>query len=100
LGFREAKFGLIAALEGGDYVHEAREAQNEKNLLAVGEVTRAFVIGLLRRTKSDDYGSSPHHADASVEVHVFRPMAGAVRWYVKAYFAPDASAVFISVHRS
>ena len=100
MGFRDAKAALVAALESGQFAHEPREVQEEKNLLAVGEVTDAFVISLLRKTKGNEYNSSPHHADATVDVHVFKPHKDGIRWYVKAYFTPDASAVFISVHRA
>ncbi len=100
VSFRGARAALIAALESGAFGHEPREVQEEKNLLAVGEVSASFVIELLRRTAGKDYSSSRHHWDASVEVHVFKPTSGGQRWYVKAYFTPDASAVFVSVHRS
>ena len=99
-GFRDAKAALIAALENGTYGHEPREVLEEKNLLAIGEVSAAFVVELLRKTTGTNYTSSPHHADASVQVHVFKPTKSGQRWYVKAYFAPDASAVFVSVHRT
>lgn len=100
MGFRNAKALLILALESGDFGHEPREVQEEKNLLAIGEVTPEFVIGLLRKTRGQDYSSSPHDAHASVEVHVFKPVVDEGRWYVKAYFSPGDSAVFISVHES
>lgn len=100
MGFRDAKAALIAALEAGDYVHEPREVQEEKNLLAIGEVSAAFVSDLVRRTSGNDYSLGAHDADASVDVHVFKPMKNAQRWYVKAYFAPRSSAVFISVHHA
>ncbi len=100
MGFRDAKAALVAALETGRYAHEPREVQAEKNLLAIGEVSDVFVISLLRRTKGNEYSSGPHHADATVEVHVFKPSRDGIRWYVKAYFAPEMSAVFISVHRA
>ncbi len=100
MGLRDAKALLITALENGGFGHEPREVQEERNLLAIGEVTTEFVVKLLQRTLGTDYSSSPHHADASVEVHVFNPTVDQERWYVKAYFSPDESAVFISVHRS
>ena len=99
MGFRNAKSRILTALERGDYSHEPREVQAEKNLLAVGDVTPEFVAGLVRKTSGRDYQSSPHHADASVEVHIFRASTNdKARWYVKAYFAPDDATVFISVH--
>ena len=100
MGFRDARAALIAALEAGTYGHEARDVQEEKNLLAIGDVSEDFVIALLRKARGSDYDVSPHHGDATVDVHVFRPLDAGVRWYVKAYFHPDAEAVFISVHRA
>ena len=100
MGFRDVKAALLVALESGNYGHEPREVQVEKNLLAVGEVSQAFVVQLVRKTSGTEYSSSPHHAQASVAVHVFKPMKDGARWYVKAYFAPDKSVVFISVHRA
>jgi hypothetical protein len=100
MGFREAKAALIAALQQGAYGHEPREVQEEKNLLAMGEVTEAFVIELVRKSTGNAYSVSPHHADASVDVHLFKPTKDGQRWYVKAYFTPDKSAMFISVHRT
>ena len=98
MGFRDVKAALVAALESGNYEHELREVQEEKNLLAVGDVSQAFVVELVRKTTGNEYSSSTHHAEVSVEVHVLRPMKDGTRWYVKAYFTPDSSAVFISVH--
>ena len=99
MGLRKVRALLIAALETGEFGHEPREVLAEKNLLALGEVTAEFVVRLIKKTRGQDYASSPHHADASVEVHIFTPTVDMERWYVKAYFSPDRSAVFISVHR-
>ena len=48
MGFRDVKAALVAALESGNYEHELREVQEEKNLLAVGDVSQAFVVELGR----------------------------------------------------
>jgi hypothetical protein len=100
MGLREAKAALVAALRAGAYEHEVREAQSEKNLLAVGDVSADEVIQVVSRARGADYSESPHHWDASVAVHLFQPHVGGRRWYVKAYFLeqPDRVAVFISVH--
>lgn len=99
--FKDAKRALIQALEAGDYQHEPRGALSEKNLLAVGDVDVEDVIKMLRRTRGDQYSSTPHDWDVETTVHVFRPDLDSERWYVKAYFlgSPDLSAVFVSVHR-
>ena len=99
MAFKKARSAIIAALEDGNYSHEAREAQRERNLLAVGEASEAFVIGLLKRASGTGYRESPHHWDAEVPVHTFLCRHGEESWYVKAYFMDD-EARFISVHPS
>lgn len=102
MAFREARDRLIAALRDGRFEHEARQARQEKNLLAVGEVSVDEVIRLLERCRGDQHRESPHHWDRSTTVHEFTPVADGVRWYIKAYFDPgdrSAGAVILSVHR-
>jgi len=101
MGFSSAKRALLAALEAGNFQHEAREVLSEKNLLAVGDVSVDEVIGIVRRARGTDYSASPHHWDPGTEVHVFQPTVEGARWYVKAYFLekPEGTAVFISIHR-
>ncbi len=101
MGFRQAKAALIKALESGDFEHEQRDVLGEKNLLAIGDVDEDFVIGLLHRARGDQYSESPHDWDDQVTVHVFKPLLGRERWYVKAYFLESSPgrAVFISVHK-
>jgi hypothetical protein len=101
MGLKSARKALIAALEAGNFQHEQRDTLSEKNLLAVGEVTEAEVIGLLRRTRGDQYSSSGHDWDRDTTVHVFKPEVDDERWYIKAYFLnpTDHSAIFVSVHK-
>ena len=99
MAFRQARSKIIAALKAGTYSHEARDAQRERNLLAVGEVSAAFVIELLKRARGADHRESPHHWDARTKVHVFSCPHAEERWYVKAYFMGDETR-FISVHPS
>ncbi len=101
MGLRSARKALIAALEAGDFQHEKRDALSEKNLLAVGDVTETEVVGLLRKTRGDQYSSSPHDWDAATTVHVFKPVLDGEQWYIKAYFLDpsDESAMFVSVHK-
>ena len=101
MGLNDARKALIKALEDGDFRHEPRDILSEKNLLAMGEVTENDVIHMLRRTRGDQYSSSPHDWDAETVVHVFRPEVHREKWYVKAYFLdpPGGSAMFISVHK-
>lgn len=97
MGFKEVRARVIEALLSGQFRHEDRENQREKNLLHAQEVTRGFVVDLLLRCSGDQYESSRHHL-IPVTCHVFTPERGGERWYVKVYFRPD-EAVFISVHR-
>jgi hypothetical protein len=101
MGFSSAKRALLTALEAGNFQHEAREVLSEKNLLAVGDISVGEVIGIVRRTRGQDYSVSPHHWDPDVEVHVFRATVEETRWFVKAYSleGTGGTAVFISIHR-
>ena len=101
MGFKAAKKSVVTALREGNFLHEARDAVSEKNLLAVGEIEPEDVAKLVLRTAAADYSESPHHADRSVVVHTFKPTVSRERWYIKAYFlADEESATFISVHRA
>lgn len=100
MGFRDARAAVIEALRSGKFSHEARAAQSETNLLAIGDIDPDFVVDLLRRARGDQYSESRHHWEASVIVHVFRCERRGVRWYVKVYFLESSEARFISVHRS
>jgi hypothetical protein len=98
MGFVAARSLLIDALESGRFQHEARRDMESKNLLAVGEVSAEFVIGLLRVCRGNQYRASPYHFDQAITCHEFKPVAARQGWYVKAYFL-SSDAVFISVHR-
>ncbi len=89
MGFSSAKRALLAALEAGNFQHEAREVLSEKNLLAVGEISVGEVISIVRRSRGTDYAASRHHWDPDIEVHVFRPTVDGTSWYVKAYFLEE-----------
>jgi len=93
-GFREAKRRVLKALAEGAYQHEARNAIDTRNELSTGAVTAAEVIAVIGRCNGTHHTASPHHADASVEVHVLKRE----RWYIKFYFL-DEDTFFISVHR-
>jgi predicted GTPase len=101
MGFTDAKRTVVAALRSGNYEHEPRDVLEEKNLLAVGEVTEEQVIHALNRATGKDYSSSAHHWDESTEVHTFKPRVDGVTWYIKAYVVDEGSGrvTFISVHK-
>lgn len=92
MGFKDVKEKVIASLLADDYSHEARQDIDEKNLLSVGKITAAELAEVLKRSRGQEYSSSPHHQDSSVMVHVIVCNG----WYVKFYFDPDT--LFISVH--
>jgi hypothetical protein len=95
MGFTKVKNTVIKALSAGTYNHELRAGRiDEKNKLATGEVTPAFVANLIKRSTGANYSCSPHHKAPAIEVHVITKND----WYVKFYFLePDT--VFISVHQ-
>jgi hypothetical protein len=98
MGFVAARSLLIDALESGRFQHEQRRDIESKNLLAVGDVSVEFVIGLLKACRGTQYTATPYHFDRRIACHQFRPVVAGKGWYVKAYFL-SADAVFISVHR-
>ena len=85
---------MLKALSTGAYQHEARNAIDVKNELATGAVTATDVAAIVRKCNGTHHAMSPHHRDASVDVHVLRRDG----WYIKFYFL-DEDTVFISVHR-
>lgn len=92
--FSQAKADVIAALKEGRIQHEAREARAQKNLLAIGKIDWKEAIALVQSTRGDQAKATPHHANPSVEVWVFRP----AEWYIKFYFLDQC--VFISFHKN
>ncbi|WP_194792374.1 hypothetical protein [Pseudomonas sp. UFMG81] len=93
-GFKAARRDVIAALASGDYLHASRGDIEVKNLLATGEVCAAQVIEVIRTCNGSHYRSSPHHAVASIEVHVLKRHG----WYIKFYFI-EPETWFVSVHQ-
>ncbi len=101
MGFKEVRRATIQALRDGRFQHEERAQAEGKNLLASGEVSVEEVIALLQRCRGDQHRSSTHHFDRTQVVHIFRPVDGPARWYIKSYLVErdGIAAVFISVHR-
>jgi hypothetical protein len=112
--FRESKYNAIKYLRENRYDAEARELQDEKNLLASGVVTNDRVEGLLQRCTGDKshYEEQTHH-QLGCPLYIFKPSdVDGERWYIKLYFVEDtldngevlqendAALMFISVHRS
>ena len=99
MGLKDAKKAFIQALREGRVEAEPRGALSEKNLLATGDATLDEVADLIQRCRGQQYSSSPHDMDPTVEVHIFRPTKNEVSWYIKGYVLAN-NAVFISVHET
>lgn len=97
MGFNDAKAMVIACLNSGNFVHEARTDIDVKNLLETGVVTAQEVSSVIRRSSGNQHKTSPHHFDANTVVHIIKTRHQGQDWYIKWYFA-DPSTVFISVH--
>lgn len=90
----------MTALRTGNFEHEVRDVQAEKNLLAIGDVTPEVVLQLIQQTTGREHSTCPHHWDRSITVHLMKPATSTGRWYIKAYFIEgEETAVFISVHK-
>ena len=94
MGWNQVKTDVLQALASGSFLHESRGAIDDKNLLAVGDVTPAEVSKIIGKCNGTHHSSSPHHQDSAIDVHVLRHSG----WYIKFYFV-DPDTVFISVHR-
>ena len=92
-GFNAVKAALIDALQRGDFQHEARSKIEVKNLLAMGQISAADVVAVLKRSRGSAHQTSAHHLDASITVHVVTTSG----WYIKFYFL-DPQTWFICVH--
>lgn len=100
MGLKTIKVEVVKKLQDGRIQHETSRSGdiNEKNLLLTGAITVEEVIELVNSTKGDDYSTSKHHLDKSIDVHVFKAKKSGVSWYIKCYLIePDVW--FISVHR-
>jgi len=97
MGFNNIKKRVIKCLDEGLVSHEMRNNIDVKNLLATGQVTLNEVATIIKRARSTDYMTSPHHFDASIEVHVLKVTYSCQFWYIKWYFN-EANSVFISIH--
>ena len=93
-GFKAVKKAVIAALQGGNYQHEARNDIDQKNLLATGAITAGEVITVLKKSNGLQYSCSRLHKDIDIDCHLIKTGS----WYIKFYFI-DPDTFFISVHQ-
>ncbi len=101
--FKEAKIRLIGDLETGSFLIGPRATLKGKNLLATGEKTARDVAEILKACRGNQYTCIQDERGAGRDVHVFEPVSGREKWYVKATFRADADGEFsvvISVHLS
>ena len=97
MGFTEVKSKVINCLNSGYILHEQRGNIDLKNLLSTGALSVSEVINIIGRARGNSYSCTPHHFDASIDVHVIKTIFSGRNWYIKWYFVePDC--VFISVH--
>lgn len=88
------KRAVIQALLAGDYLSEARDDIDVKNLLALGAVSPTFVAEIISASCGADYSCSPLHRKPQIDCHLIKARG----WYIKFYFL-DPDTVFISVHQ-
>jgi len=101
MGFVEAHAGLLEALRKEDYIHWRRGEGLRKNWLEYERVAPEELRPMLLRCNGTQHRESAYHADARFRVHEFFPEWNGERWYVKAYFDPEAGLwVIMSVHPS
>lgn len=91
MGFEDVKRQILEALLAGQFEHDWRG--ESKNLLAADRLDAGTARELIERTRGQEAQQSPHHADASVSVWVFRPRG----WYIKFYYRKVWR--FVSFHR-
>lgn len=94
MGFKEAKRLVLAALGNGSFLIESRTNIATKNLLAMGIVSATDLIDIIGKCNGSHHSCSPHHADASIDVHVLLRDG----WYIK-FYVVEPDVVFISVHK-
>jgi hypothetical protein len=93
VGFKEVKYKVITALSTGNFQHEVRDQIEVKNILAMGQISVAEVINIIKQSRGDDHETSPHHLDKTIDVHIITT----TKLYIKFYFL-DPDTWFISVH--
>lgn len=97
MSFNAVKKKVLDCLKKGLVQHEERNDIDEKNLLAVGQVSLTDVSAIVGRSRGNQHSSSPHHLDSNIDVHVIKTKLSGKDWYIKWYFV-DPDTVFISVH--
>ncbi|HTV87354.1 MAG TPA: hypothetical protein VME63_18310 [Dyella sp.] len=92
MGFNGIKKKVISNLLTGNFVHEARNDIDVKNLLSANQISIQQAVEILKKCRGNEHTQSPHHLDSSVSVNIIKSQG----WYIKFYF--DSDTVFISFH--
>lgn len=102
MGFDQDKKLLLAALITGEFLLEARESQDLKNLLASDQdFTLQSAYDIVNATRGNQARLDYHHQDPSQPIWILRPNWNRERWYVKCYIDCHTDLVyFVSFHRS
>lgn len=98
MGFRQARRKVIECLNNGQVLYDLERSNIDvKNLLATGEVSREEAAEIIGRARGNQYDTSSHHFDQSIEVHIITTSYDSRSWYIKwFYIEPDVT--FISFH--
>ena len=98
MGFNDDKKKMIEALRKGEVLHEARSYQEDKNLLATGQITEEEAALILGSIPGRDAEASVHHYDQSQPIWIMKTNVDGVKWYLKAYLQGE-NVVFLSFHQ-
>src|ERR1017187_3608421 len=103
MGFKEDRGRMLEALRQGHVIHEERSYQEEKNLLATGQLSEDEAAAILGSVRGDRGHAQPskHHYDAKQKIWIMTTTVTGVTWYIKAYLPrEEARVVFLSFHHS
>lgn len=101
MGFTEDKGRMLEALSEGRVIHEERSYQEEKNLLAAGQISEDEAVTILRSVRGTHAHPSKHHYDAGQKIWIMTATVASVTWYIKAYLRREEDrVVFLSFHHS
>ena len=98
MGFNDDKKKMIEALRKGVVLHESRSYQEDKNMLATGQITEEEAALILGSVPGRDAEASFHHYDRSQSIWIMKTNVEGIRWHLKAYLQGE-NVVFLSFHQ-